>query len=233
MASSHNLTVSQVLAYVQMKDFQLKRMKKNYLEKSIAASLKVIRQDETEEFGDRENGIGDELEAENDRECENDLMEVKDLNAINKSVVSLWNQEKIDGESDGVNNEEGQQADTTELLKGNKRMAKDLAKTQLKKQKRKIDYSTPNIDLSSLGGVESVTTQLLEIIGLPILHPEIYSSTGVEPPRGVLLYGPPGCGKTTIANALAGELKVPFINISAPRLSQECQVNLRKTKRDI
>ena len=113
MASSHNLTVSQVLAYVQMKDFQLKRMKKNYLEKSIAASLKVIRQDETEEFGDRENGIGDELEAENDRECENDLMEVKDLNAINKSVVSLWNQEKIDGESDGVNNEEGQQADTT------------------------------------------------------------------------------------------------------------------------
>ena len=136
MASSHNLTVSQVLAYVQMKDFQLKRMKKNYLEKSIAASLKVIRQDETEEFGDRENGIGDELEAENDRECENDLMEVKDLNAINKSVVSLWNQEKIDGESDGVNNEEGQQADTTELLKGNKRKAKDLAKTQLKKQKK-------------------------------------------------------------------------------------------------
>ena len=99
-------------------------MKKNYLEKSIAASLKVIRQDETEEFGDRENGIGDELEAENDRECENDLMEVKDLNAINKSVVSLWNQEKIDGESDGVNNEEGQQADTTELLKETKERQK-------------------------------------------------------------------------------------------------------------
>lgn len=232
MASSHNLTVSQVLAYVQMKDFQLKRMKKNYLEKSIAASLKVIRQDETEEFGDRENGIGDESEAENDKECENDLMEVKDLNAINKSVVSLWNQEKTDGESDGVNNEEGQQADTTELLKGNKRKAKDLAKTQLKKQKRKIDYSTPNIDLSSLGGVESVTTQLLEIIGLPILHPEIYSSTGVEPPRGVLLYGPPGCGKTTIANALAGELKVPFINISAPSvvsgMSGESEKKLRE-----
>ena len=127
MASSHNLTVSQVLAYVQMKDFQLKRMKKNYLEKSIAASLKVIRQDETEEFGDRENGIGDESEAENDKECENDLMEVKDLNAINKSVVSLWNQEKTDGESDGVNNEEGQQADTTELSYL-KQKAKDLAK---------------------------------------------------------------------------------------------------------
>lgn len=51
---------------------------------------------------------------------------------------------------------------------------------------------------------------------MPILHPEIYKTTGVEPPRGVLLHGPPGCGKTTIANALAGDLKVPFISISAP-----------------
>lgn len=232
MASSHNLTVSQVLTYVQMKDFQLKRMKKNYLEKSIAASLKVIRQDEAEEFGNRENGNGEESEVDYDKENENELMEVKDLNAINKSVVSLWNQEKTEGESDGANNEESQQTDSADLLKGSKRKAKDLARTQLKKQKRKIDYSTPNIDLSSLGGVESVTTQLLEIIGLPILHPEIYSSTGVEPPRGVLLYGPPGCGKTTIANALAGELKVPFINISAPSvvsgMSGESEKKLRE-----
>ena len=80
--------------------------------------------------------------------------------------------------------------------------------------------------------MDNVTTQLLEIIGLPILHPEIYTSTGVEPPRGVLLYGPPGCGKTTIANALAGELKVPFINISAPSIvsgmSGESEKKLRE-----
>lgn len=64
--------------------------------------------------------------------------------------------------------------------------------------------------------MDDVITQLMEIVGMPILHPEIYKTTGVEPPRGVLLHGPPGCGKTTIANALAGDLKVPFINISAP-----------------
>lgn len=67
-----------------------------------------------------------------------------------------------------------------------------------------------------MGGMDEVITQLMEIVGMPILHPEIYKTTGVEPPRGVLLHGPPGCGKTTIANALAGDLKVPFINISAP-----------------
>jgi len=64
--------------------------------------------------------------------------------------------------------------------------------------------------------MDDVITQLMELVGMPILHPEIYLTTGVEPPRGVLLHGPPGCGKTTIANALAGDLKVPFINISAP-----------------
>lgn len=64
--------------------------------------------------------------------------------------------------------------------------------------------------------MDDVVAQLMELIGLPILHPEIFLSTGVEPPRGVLLHGPPGCGKTSIANALAGELQVPFISISAP-----------------
>jgi ribosome biogenesis ATPase len=81
--------------------------------------------------------------------------------------------------------------------------------------------------------MESITTQLMELIGLPILHPEIYLSTGVEPPRGVLLYGPPGCGKTTIANALAGELGVPFISISAPSIVSGMSGESEKKLREI
>ncbi|KAF8331886.1 P-loop containing nucleoside triphosphate hydrolase protein [Cantharellus anzutake] len=53
---------------------------------------------------------------------------------------------------------------------------------------------------------------------MPISHPEVYVHTGVQPPRGVLLHGPPGCGKTMLANAIAGELEVPFISISAPSI---------------
>lgn len=53
---------------------------------------------------------------------------------------------------------------------------------------------------------------------MPLAHPEVYLHTGVQPPRGVLLHGPPGCGKTRLAHAIAGELSIPFFNISAPSI---------------
>lgn len=81
--------------------------------------------------------------------------------------------------------------------------------------------------------MDDVVAQLMELIGLPILHPEIFLSTGVEPPRGVLLHGPPGCGKTSIANALAGELQVPFISISAPSVVSGMSGESEKKIRDL
>ena len=49
----------------------------------------------------------------------------------------------------------------------------------------------------------------------PLSHPELYEWLGVEPPRGVLLHGPPGCGKTSLAHAIAMEAGVSFFNIAA------------------
>jgi len=76
----------------------------------------------------------------------------------------------------------------------------------------------PTTRYSDLGGVESILQTVRELIEYPLSHPEIYAHIGVEPPRGILLHGPPGCGKTLLANAMAGQLGVAFLKISAPEI---------------
>ena len=66
------------------------------------------------------------------------------------------------------------------------------------------DRMPPTTRLADLGGVDKCIESMLELVALPLTHPEVYLHTGVRPPRGVLLVGPPGCGKTMLAGAIAG-----------------------------
>ncbi|KAH3763713.1 26S proteasome regulatory complex [Pelomyxa schiedti] len=81
-----------------------------------------------------------------------------------------------------------------------------------------VQATTPTVRYADVGGIEPVLQDVRELIEYPLTHPEIYQHLGVEPPRGILLHGPPGCGKTLLANAIAGELGVRFYNISAPEI---------------
>lgn len=75
-----------------------------------------------------------------------------------------------------------------------------------------------NVSFKDFGGIEGVLGMIRDLIEYPLVHPNVYDHLGVQPPRGVLLHGPPGCGKTMLANAIAVETGVPFLKISAPEV---------------
>jgi ribosome biogenesis ATPase len=71
---------------------------------------------------------------------------------------------------------------------------------------------------ADLGGMEAVIAELMMEVVVPLCHPELPRRLGVRPVAGILLHGPPGCGKTTLAHAIANETGVPFYKISAPEV---------------
>jgi len=91
----------------------------------------------------------------------------------------------------------------------------------------------PKVRLTDLAGVDDVLQVIFELVALPFISPEIYTHLQVEPPRGVLLHGPPGCGKTMLANAIAGQLGIAFISISAPSIVGGMSGESEKTLRDV
>lgn len=79
----------------------------------------------------------------------------------------------------------------------------------------------PNVRYEDIGGLESQVAEIREAIELPLKYPHKFKAMGVEPPKGVLLYGPPGCGKTLLAKAVAHETNATFIRLVASELAQK------------
>ena len=79
----------------------------------------------------------------------------------------------------------------------------------------------PDIDYDSIGGLDEQITLLREAIELPLEKPELFRKIGIDPPKGVLLVGPPGCGKTMIAKAVASQTKASFIRMVGSELAQK------------
>lgn len=74
-------------------------------------------------------------------------------------------------------------------------------------------FSCPQVRWSDVGGMEEVKLKLKQAVEWPLSHPEAFTRMGIQPPKGVLLYGPPGCSKTMIAKALANESGLNFLAI--------------------
>ena len=83
---------------------------------------------------------------------------------------------------------------------------------------RETTVEVPNIAWKDIGGLEGVKKELMELVQYPVEHPEMFEKFGMSPSKGVLFYGPPGCGKTLLAKAVANECQANFISIKGPEL---------------
>ena len=83
---------------------------------------------------------------------------------------------------------------------------------------REVLIEVPKVKWSDIGGLESVKEELREAVEWPLKYPESFKRLGIKPPSGILLYGPPGCGKTLLAKAVASEAEANFISVKGPEL---------------
>ncbi|MEL9996994.1 MAG: CDC48 family AAA ATPase [Sulfolobales archaeon] len=98
---------------------------------------------------------------------------------------------------------------------------------------REIYIEVPEVRWSDIGGLDEVKQQLREVVEWPLKYPESFKRLGIEPPKGVLLYGPPGCGKTLLAKAVATESGANFIAVKGPEIMSKWVGESEKAIREI
>jgi transitional endoplasmic reticulum ATPase len=102
----------------------------------------------------------------------------------------------------------------------------------LKGQEEKSDPHTPPVSYEDIGGLGEQLQHVRELIELPLSRPDLFLRLGIEPPKGILLHGPPGCGKTLIARAVAGETSAYFLHVNGPEIMNqyygESEARMRK-----
>jgi transitional endoplasmic reticulum ATPase len=98
--------------------------------------------------------------------------------------------------------------------------------------KREDEEKLDGVGYDDIGGCRKQMAQIREMIELPLRHPKLFTTLGIKPPKGVLLYGPPGSGKTLIARAIANETGAFFFLLNGPeimsKMAGQAEENLRK-----
>jgi transitional endoplasmic reticulum ATPase len=98
---------------------------------------------------------------------------------------------------------------------------------------REVLVEVPNVKWKDVGGLEDVKQELKEAVEWPLKNPEVFSRMGIRPPRGILLYGPTGTGKTLLAKAVANESEANFISVKGPELLSKWVGESEKAVREV
>ncbi|ESZ90120.1 putative Uncharacterized AAA domain-containing protein C16E9.10c [Sclerotinia borealis F-4128] len=238
------LTISIVYDSIKNSNSSLKRRSKKLLEDSIERVLLVLKEEQYD--SDSVDGDFEGLEEEA-------APLPKEHNIMNRNITKLWAKPTPSPTMSPMNGTPSANRATTPMASiqtniniigevespvKSDRHANGEPKFKRRKAEREIKKDTDrapptDISLENLGGVDNVIEELNELVAMPMLYPETYIRTGIQPPRGVLLHGPPGCGKTMIANAFAAEIGVSFIPISAPSLVAGMSGESEKKIRDL
>ncbi|MCZ7399361.1 MAG: CDC48 family AAA ATPase, partial [Candidatus Methanoperedens sp.] len=96
-----------------------------------------------------------------------------------------------------------------------------------------LEVRPTHLTYEDIGGLRREIGLIREMIELPLRHPELFEKLGIEPPKGVLLHGPPGTGKTMIAKAVANETDANFVSISGPEIMSKYYGESEKHIREI
>ncbi|MEM2081221.1 MAG: CDC48 family AAA ATPase [Candidatus Bathyarchaeia archaeon] len=98
---------------------------------------------------------------------------------------------------------------------------------------REVYIEVSTVHWNDIGGLEEVKQHLKEAVEWPMKNPEIFKRLGIKPPKGILLYGPPGCGKTMLARAVATESEANFISIKGPEVFSKWVGESEKAIREV
>jgi transitional endoplasmic reticulum ATPase len=98
---------------------------------------------------------------------------------------------------------------------------------------REVFIEVPNVNWTDVGGLEEVKQELVEVVEWPLKKQDSFKRIGITPPRGVLIWGPPGCGKTLLARAVATESEANFISVKGPELLSKWVGESEKAIREV
>ena len=98
---------------------------------------------------------------------------------------------------------------------------------------REVYIEVSNVHWDDAGGLEEVKQHLQEAVEWPLNSPELFTRLGIKPPKGILLYGPPGCGKTLLARAVSTESEANFISIKGPEVFSKWVGESEKAIREV
>lgn len=129
--------------------------------------------------------------------------------------------------------EEAIPPEVLESLKVSKKDFDDALKVAEPSALREVFVEIPDVSWSDVGGLKDIKRELQEAVEWPLKHPTAFSKMGIKPPRGVLAFGPPGCGKTLIGKAVAKESNANFISVKGPAILSKWVGESEKAIREI